>query len=161
MPISSTSWDCGWMSQRVPSHPMTGRPKRTASYTSLAAAKMGPKPRSLIFKGSAVAHALETAGRAWRIAYSSPNLAGIQAAVSVGLGVSILPDVAVLKDHRMLTRKDGFPPVANTELALLMAHDVTSGTRRLADLLAKFCGISAVRDADGTQFPRQRRAAIA
>jgi DNA-binding transcriptional LysR family regulator len=106
-------------------------------------------------------HALETAGRTWRIAYSSPNLAGIQAAVSVGLGVSILPDVAVLKGHRMLRRKDGFPPVANTELALILAPDATSGTRRLAGLLAQFCGASVARDAEGAQISRQRRVAAA
>ncbi|HSE75321.1 MAG TPA: LysR substrate-binding domain-containing protein, partial [Dongiaceae bacterium] len=39
-------------------------------------------------------HAIEAAARTWHIAYTSPNLPGIQAAVSVGLGVSILPDVA-------------------------------------------------------------------
>jgi hypothetical protein len=61
--------------------------------------------------------------------------------------VSILPDIAVLNDHHMLRRKHGFPPIANTELALLMAPDVTSGTRRLAGLLAEFCGASAARDA--------------
>jgi hypothetical protein len=61
----------------------------------------------------------------------------------------------------MLGRKDGFPPIANTELALLMAHDVTSGTRRHADLLAEFCGAAAVPDAEAAQFSRKRRAANA
>ncbi|HEX4554983.1 MAG TPA: LysR substrate-binding domain-containing protein, partial [Xanthobacteraceae bacterium] len=64
-------------------------------------------------------HALEAANRAWHIAYTSPNLPGIQAAVSAGLGVSILPDVAVLADHRVLGRQDGFPPIPDTELALV------------------------------------------
>src|ERR1700674_1249003 len=40
-------------------------------------------------------NALETVGRTWHIAYSSPNVFGIQAAVSAGLGVSILPEVAI------------------------------------------------------------------
>src|SRR5215831_7059529 len=60
-------------------------------------------------------HAIEAAGRTWRIAYTSPNLAGIQAAVSVGLGVSILPHVAILADHRVLGPKDGFARLSNTE----------------------------------------------
>ena len=54
-----------------------------------------------LYRNRAV-HALETAGRAWHIAYTSPNFAGIQAAVSAGLGVSILPDTAILADHQVL-----------------------------------------------------------
>jgi DNA-binding transcriptional LysR family regulator len=84
-------------------------------------------------------HTLEAAGRSWRIAYTSPNLAGIQAAVSVGLGVSILPDVAVLADHRVLGPKERFPRLSNTEVALVIRPDATPATRRLADLLADFC----------------------
>ncbi len=84
-------------------------------------------------------HALEAAERAWHIAYSSPNLAGIQAAVSAGLGISILSDVAILADHRVLGRRDGFAPVENTELALVAAPGAPPATRRLADLLAEFC----------------------
>lgn len=102
-------------------------------------------------------HSLEAAGRAWRVAYTSPNLSGIQAAVSVGLGVSILPDVAVLDDHRVLRRKDGFPPITNTQLALLIASDATSGARRLADLLAEFCAVSATRSRSNQSIKRRTR----
>jgi DNA-binding transcriptional LysR family regulator len=84
-------------------------------------------------------HALEAAGRTWRIAYMSPNLAGIQAAVSVGLGVSILPHIAVLADHRVLGLKDGFSKLSNTEMALVVHPDASPATRRLADLLGDFC----------------------
>ena len=84
-------------------------------------------------------HALEAAGRTWRIAYMSPNLAGIQAAVSVGLGVSILPHIAVLADHRVLGSKDGFSKLSNTEMALVVHPDASPATRRLADLLGDFC----------------------
>jgi DNA-binding transcriptional LysR family regulator len=86
------------------------------------------------------------AAGSWRVAYTSLNLSGIQAAVSVGLGVSFLPDLAVLDDHRVLRRKDGLPPITHTQLALLVAPDATSAARRLADLLAKFCGASATRN---------------
>jgi len=92
-------------------------------------------------------HALETAGRAWHIAYTSPNLPGIQAAVSAGLGVSILPDVAILADHLALKAKDGFPKINNTELALVAAPDASPATQRLASLLADFCNASDVRAA--------------
>ena len=95
-------------------------------------------PQGCLYRNRAV-HALETAGRAWHIAYTSPNFAGIQAAVSAGLGVSILPEAAMVADHRTLGSRDGFPRITNTELALVVAPDASPATRRLADLLADFC----------------------
>jgi DNA-binding transcriptional LysR family regulator len=92
-------------------------------------------------------HAMETAGRAWHMAYTSPSLPGIQAAVSAGLGVSILPDVAILPEHRVLTEADGFPPITNTEVALVAAPGATPATRRLAEMLAEFCSASDPRRA--------------
>jgi DNA-binding transcriptional LysR family regulator len=84
-------------------------------------------------------HALETAGRAWHVAYTSHNLVGIQAAISVGLGVSILPEIAILPEHRMLKTKDGFPAITNTEVALVAAADASPVARRLAERLIEFC----------------------
>jgi DNA-binding transcriptional LysR family regulator len=84
-------------------------------------------------------NALETVGRAWHIAYTSPNVFGIQAAVSAGLGVSILPEVAILPDHNVLGAGDGFPPITDTEVALVAAPETSAATRRLAGLLADFC----------------------
>ncbi len=92
-------------------------------------------------------HALEAAGRTWRVAYTSPNLAGIQAAVSVCLGVSILPDIAVLADHCVLGPKEGFPKLSSTEMALVVRPDASPATRRLADLLAEFCKALDIRTA--------------
>jgi DNA-binding transcriptional LysR family regulator len=106
-------------------------------------------------------HALEAAERAWHIVYTSPNLLGIQAAVSAGLGVSILADVAILADHRVLGRQDGFPPIENTELALVAAPGAPPATRRLADLLAEFCDAQARGPRRPRQPPRQRAAAKA
>jgi DNA-binding transcriptional LysR family regulator len=90
-------------------------------------------------------HALEAAGRAWHIAYSSPNLPGIQAAVSAGLGVSVLPEVAILPEHRALDATDGFPPITNTEVALVTAPGASPATRRLAHALADFCSAADPR----------------
>lgn len=84
-------------------------------------------------------HALETAGRAWHVAYTSHNLVGVQAAISVGLGVSILPEIAILPEHRMLKTKDGFPAITNTEVALVAAADASPVARRLAERLIEFC----------------------
>jgi DNA-binding transcriptional LysR family regulator len=90
-------------------------------------------------------HAAETAGRAWHMAYTSPNVTGIQAAVSVGLGVSILPEVAILGDHRRLGAEDGFPAITNTEVALVTAPEASPATRRLAQALADFCNAADPR----------------
>jgi DNA-binding transcriptional LysR family regulator len=95
-------------------------------------------PQGCLYRNRAI-HALEAAGRSWHIAYTSPNFAGIQAAVSAGLAVSILPSSGMLADHRPLHPKDGFPSVSNTELALVVAPDASPATRRLADLIADFC----------------------
>jgi len=86
-----------------------------------------------------VIHALEARGRSWRITYTCPNFSGIQAAVSAGLGVSILPGSGLLSDHLVLTGKHGFPAIQDTELALVMAPDASRATRHLAELLAAFC----------------------
>jgi DNA-binding transcriptional LysR family regulator len=103
-------------------------------------------PQGCLYRNRAI-HALETAGRAWHIAYTSPNFSGIQAAVSAGLGVSILPEAAMVADHRTLASKDGFPAITNTELALVAAPDASPATRRLADLLADFCNAADPRAA--------------
>jgi DNA-binding transcriptional LysR family regulator len=103
-------------------------------------------PQGCLYRNRAI-HALEAAGRGWHIAYTSPNFAGIQAAVSAGLGVSILPEASLLADHRVLQPKDGFPAITNTELALVAAPDASPATRRLADLLADFCAAADPRAA--------------
>ena len=94
---------------------------------------------------SRMIHAIESAGRSWHMAYTSPNLAGIQAAVSAGLGVSILSTVAILPDHRVLKRAEGFPRVTNTEVALVTAAGASPATRSLAEVLAGFCAANARR----------------
>ncbi len=83
-------------------------------------------------------HALDAAGRTWHVAYTSPNLHGIQAAVSAGLGVSILSDMGILPEHRIIATH-GFRPILKTELALIAADNASPAVRRLADLLADFC----------------------
>jgi DNA-binding transcriptional LysR family regulator len=95
-------------------------------------------PQGCLYRNRAI-HALEAAGRTWYVAYTSPNFSGIQAAVSVGLGVSILPQTAILAEHRVIGVREGFGKIPNTELALLATSDAGAATRRLALLLADFC----------------------
>ena len=95
-------------------------------------------PAGCLYRARAI-HALESAGHAWHMAYTSSNLAGIQAAVAAGMGLSILSEMAVQAEHRVLTAKDGFAPIDKTELALVASPDASPATLRLADRLAEFC----------------------
>ncbi len=95
-------------------------------------------PPGCLYRARAI-HALESAGRAWHMAYASSGLAGIQAAVAAGLGLSILSEMAIQAEHRVLTAKDGFAPIDKTEVALMASPDASPATLRLADRLAEFC----------------------
>ncbi|MBR0691652.1 LysR substrate-binding domain-containing protein [Bradyrhizobium lablabi] len=95
-------------------------------------------PSGCLYRAGAI-HALESAGRTWHMAYTSSNLAGIQAAIAAGMGLSILSEMAIQADHRVLTAKDGFAPIDRTEVALVAAPDASPATLRLADRLADFC----------------------
>lgn len=95
-------------------------------------------PAGCLYRTRAI-HALESAGRSWHMAYTSSGLAGIQAAVAAGLGLSILSEMAIAADHRVLTAKDGFAPIDKTEVALVAAPNASPATLRLAGRLAEFC----------------------
>jgi DNA-binding transcriptional LysR family regulator len=80
--------------------------------------------------------ALERSGRDWRVAYSCASLAGAQAAVRAGLGVTVLPKdmvpegLAVIEDERL-------PDLHDTEVALLAADPLSAPARRLADHIVR------------------------
>jgi DNA-binding transcriptional LysR family regulator len=95
-------------------------------------------PAGCLYRTGAI-HAIESAGRAWYMAYTSSSLPGIQAAVAAGLGLSILSEMAIQPDHRVLTAKDGFAPIDKTEVALVASPGASPATLRLAGHLAEFC----------------------
>jgi len=95
-------------------------------------------PAGCLYRARAI-HAIETAGRTWHMAYTSSSLAGIQAAVAAGLGLSILSEMAIQSDHHVLTARDGFAPIDKTEVALVASPGASPATLRLADHLAEFC----------------------
>lgn len=75
-------------------------------------------PQGCIYRKRMI-YALESAGRAWHVAYHSHSLAGVQAAVAAGLGVSLLPVFARLDTHALLGADEGFAAVPPTELAIV------------------------------------------
>ncbi|AWK86657.1 LysR substrate-binding domain-containing protein [Azospirillum thermophilum] len=93
-------------------------------------------PLGCVYRNRAV-HELDAAGRRWRMAYCSPNLSGIQAAVTAGLGVSVLARSAVPPGARVLGPQDGLPRLPDTELALLAGDRAGDGVRLVADMLCQ------------------------
>ncbi|SAI66468.1 LysR family transcriptional regulator [Bordetella ansorpii] len=106
-------------------------------------------PQGCLYRNRAV-HALESAGRRWRIAYESPHMGGIQAALEGGLGVSLM-------DRRCLTPAmraydELLPRAAPSELALCLSPAASSAARGLARRMRDFCDevVSLTRAADAT-----------
>ena len=87
-----------------------------------------------IYRKRALA-ALQSTGRAHRVAYASPSLAGLHAALRAGLGVSVLPREMTPPDLVVLGAEAGLPALPDTEIALMRA---ATGTPRAADALADF-----------------------
>jgi DNA-binding transcriptional LysR family regulator len=102
-------------------------------------------PPGCLYRSRAI-HALESAGRSWHMATRLPVLLA-SAAVAAGMGLSILSEMAIQADHRVLTAKDGFAPIDKTELALMASPDASPATLRLADELAEFCNTVQVQAA--------------
>lgn len=62
---------------------------------------------------------LNVQGRPWRIVYTSASLAGIQAAVSAGLGITVLPRDMLAAGFQVLDAAHGLPDPADMEIVLL------------------------------------------
>ncbi len=111
----------------------------------------GPLPLVLapapdVYRRGALA-ALDAAGRAWRIVLTSPSLAGLQAAVRAGLGLTVLPlemvppDLVVLgeAEHRL-------PVLPATAIVLYRAPGARSpAADRLGDHIVQSLEAAAAR----------------
>ena len=67
----------------------------------------------------AVLKALELQKRKYRIAYSSSNSNAINAVVQTGLAVGAVPELCVRLGMRVLTERDGFPPLGTFDIGLV------------------------------------------
>ena len=90
-------------------------------------------PRPCVYRHRAV-RALEQAGQGYRVVYTSPSLAGTQAAVRAGLGVSVLPRAMVPQDFIILADDDRFPNLRDTEIALFRAASQVSEAAQILAL---------------------------
>eukprot|EP01037_Dinobryon_pediforme_P012881 gene12881-12980_t len=89
-----------------------------AEWAHLAALPLIVSPHPCVYRKRAM-EALDRAGRPWRVAYTSTSLAGAQAAVRAGLGVTVLPKDMVPADFTVLP--DLAPTLPDTEIALMTA----------------------------------------
>lgn len=87
-------------------------------------------PHPCVYRRRAL-RALDEAGRTWRIAYTSTSLAGAQAAVRAGLGVTVLPARMVPPGFAVLDRRAKLPPLPEAEIALMEAANLPEPARRL------------------------------
>jgi DNA-binding transcriptional LysR family regulator len=89
-----------------------------------------PLPLALFQEGcfvrEAALRALDDAGRNYRVAYSSPSITGIHAAVSAGLAVTALARSILPPGVRALAVEEGFPPLPVGTIALLRAPGARS-----------------------------------
>jgi len=91
-----------------------------------------------IYRARAI-HALESAGRRWRIAFTGSNLPAVQAAIACGFGIGILVARSVRDDLRILRPEEGFPPVPPSELAVMLQPGASPAVRIVAEQLAASC----------------------
>lgn len=86
---------------------------------------------------TAAIDALDGAGLAWRIAFTSASLAGTWAAVKAGLGISVRTPLGVPADLRSMDAKEAaLPPLPQLGLALYRSEAESSpAVTRLAELI--------------------------
>ena len=102
-----------------------------------------------------VSHMLEAANRSWRVTYTSPNPAGVWAAVEAGLGIAALPRNTLPAGFKVWTEADGLPALPEIELALYSIQpELPIAGQRLRDyILGSFLNLA-------DKMPRTAQAAV-
>jgi DNA-binding transcriptional LysR family regulator len=89
-------------------------------------------PQPCIYRARALA-ALDRAKVSWRIAYTSPSLAGTIAAVKAGLGVTVLPQNMLPVGIQSIRNELKLPELADAEIALMKRDGISKVGDMLAD----------------------------
>jgi len=87
---------------------------------------------------SAATRALDQAGIAWRIAFTSPGLSGVWAAAAAGLGLTVRTDMGLPPSLRALDAQDAawLPPLPEVGLRLHRAEaELSPPAQRLHDIV--------------------------
>lgn len=111
-----------------------------------------PLPLALFQKDCPIRHwaiaGLDAVGRAHRVAYTSPSFAGLIAAVTAGLAVTVLGRSILPPEVRELTAEEGFPPLPTASITLQRSPGPVSA---VAECLARH--IAEGFRAEKTQLP--------
>jgi DNA-binding transcriptional LysR family regulator len=99
---------------------------------------------------------LDQIGKPWRITFCSPGINGIQEAVQSGLAVTALTQRTLLRGMRVLSEKDGFPPLADIHVGMFFK---STGASTAALLLVNYI-MQALQDSGQTDFLRLERSGI-
>jgi DNA-binding transcriptional LysR family regulator len=87
---------------------------------------------------SAAIRALDQAGIAWRIAFTSPGLSGVWAAAAAGLGLTVRTDLGLPPSLRVIDVQDAawLPPLPEVGLRLHRAEaELNPPAQRLHDIV--------------------------
>lgn len=96
---------------------------------------------------------LDHIGRPWRITYCSPGISGLQQAVQSGFGVTALTRRTLIRGMRVLSEKDGYPPLADIHVGLYFKN---TGASTAALLLVNYI-MQTLHDSGQTDFVRLER----
>lgn len=78
--------------------------------------------------------ALDAAGKPYRVAYTSPSLSALSAAVESGLAVTAIAQSSLSEGMRVLGERDGFPRLPMVDIALILGRRAdTEAGKRLAE----------------------------
>jgi DNA-binding transcriptional LysR family regulator len=89
-------------------------------------------PQPCVYRKRATT-ALDSVGRRWRIAYTSTSLAGAQAAVRAGLGVTVLPREMIPPTLAPVGEDQGLPQLYDAEIALMEAPGLSGPAQMLGE----------------------------
>lgn len=96
---------------------------------------------------------LDQIGKPWRITFCSPGINGLQQAVQSGLGITALTQRTLARGMRVLSEKDGFPPLADIHVGMFFKN---TGASTAALLLVNYI-MQALQESGQTDFLQLER----
>lgn len=96
-------------------------------------------PQPCIYRQRAF-ESLDKVHRQWRVAYTSPSLAGTIAAVKAGLGITVLPKNMVPHGLTVLDSNSGLPELPHAEITLLLRENLSQAAAMLAKHIIRSLG---------------------
>ena len=92
-------------------------------------------PQPCVYRASAI-KALEKAGRAWRLVFSSPSYAGAVAAVKAGMGITVMPHTLIPHELQAVDASL-LPKLADTHVSLLKHRADNAAINTLEEFVLK------------------------